>query len=373
MKRNKLFLLSSIVIIIFILSTAATCNFCGATMDLGENADETDKASQIEEIPGQQRSQTDNESESNQQTVEEEESSESVEDVSPSEAEDNHPPVIESITIDGTEISGDSEILVSEVVLFEIYASDEDGDEIVFTANSTCGDIIELVRVNDEMAAFGWGAPDSSGFCTVTINVSDGTDEVSRNVEIVVYDVRTALSLHGNVYKDLCGFIVKNEMVYPPDTSLILDGTIFVGDMHNDRESKGYISFDISDIWEAAPDAEVNVEFVNLAINNITSEGNPNDVGDYLVIKEEKYGTELTLDDFTFTGRHLAQFSTTGLTNLSITNETLIDALEIAINNEEQYFQIKMGLSSPTNDDAVRDGYWINLGAVVLAGGYNRN
>ncbi len=373
MRKNKLFILFSVLIIISVFATAATCNLCGTQDDIKNP--EKDSNSSGENRTNEQTSASGVTESTRTVTADTEEG----EDTEALDEEENNQPVIESININGIGITEDYwETPAGEESVIEVSASDADGDTLIFTNDSSCGDISEI-RVTGETATFGWRAPDSTELCTVTVFVSDGIEEVSRRIDIGVYELeeggtgRTARPLHGTVHSGLCGYIVKNESAYPPDDMLSPDGAIFIGDTSNKREAKGYISFDISDTWESNPGSEINIEFVNLSINNITQSNNPSDVGQYLVIKEEKYGTEFTMDIFSYEGRYLAQFPTAGLTNLSITNDTLIEALETAVNNEEQYFQIKLGLSSPTNEDTMPDGFWINLGEVRLSGGYNIN
>jgi hypothetical protein len=84
MKKNKLLIFSSILIIITLFATAVTCNLCGVSMEIGETTEETETRA-----------------ERTQQTTETiQAASQSTE----APVEDNNPPAIREIELMGMDV-----------------------------------------------------------------------------------------------------------------------------------------------------------------------------------------------------------------------------------------------------------------------------
>ena len=153
------------------------------------------------------------------------------------------------------------------------------------------------------------------------------------------------------VNKNLSGYIIK-------DTSVITR-VVMVGDTGSNKETKGYISFDISDLMDSPV---VNAE---LKISDIVAAVDPT-FADQLNIKVFDYGDSLDNADFAVGGSSLASFSTSGLTNINISDDNLKDLIKKSIEADKQYFQIKLGLSTATDNDGTADLFAINLDLVKL-------
>lgn len=195
----------------------------------------------------------------------------------------------------------------------------------------------------------------------------DGETSKTINVEVAIIEGRVLEPHQAPINVDLCGYIIKDEMVVPPDTSVSSVGTIFVGDLTSRKTTKGYISFNISDLSSLT---DVNILMASLSFNGVTIDGDPT-FADYLVIKEFDYGTELVLSDFGFGGNFITQFSTSDpVDSFRFSGDNLLDKLQAAAEYGRNYFQIKLGLSSPNNDDTIRDGYWLDLADTFLMYGY---
>jgi hypothetical protein len=148
MKKNKLFLISSILIVICLFATAAACNLCGVPVEIGETT-ETAEVSKETKTEQKQIGQTQQESSGQEQPTEEVVEPESADegepdpetvDVIPPEEEDeaseepNHPPVVTNIIIEDSKGSLVSGTILNTDKKYKVFAeiSDEDGlDDIM--------------------------------------------------------------------------------------------------------------------------------------------------------------------------------------------------------------------------------------------------
>ena len=177
-----------------------------------------------------------------------------------------------------------------------------------------------------------------------------------RNLTIAVEVEEVPLSAPMPVYEDLCGHIVQDTQVYTRGSM----GSILVGDagVRPDKQVKGYLSFDIRSLSGSIIDS------AQLNISGISISGDPT-FADTLVIKVFDYGT-LNMEDFAVGGTHLVSIPTSDISDhISVTNHVK-DELQKAINAGKDYFQLKLGLSSPSNDNGIIDGYWIDLSQVMI-------
>ena len=129
---------------------------------------------------------------------------------------------------------------------------------------------------------------------------------------------------------------------------IILKILLFFGDSYEDESAKGYLSFDIRELHgKTVQDAEIN--FIELDKIN-----NP-EFAAYIDVKAFNYGNTLDSDDFAFGGVSLARIPTSS-THYTISGDTLKNELQKILNSAEtDYFQVKLGLSSKTNNDGTED------------------
>jgi hypothetical protein len=159
MKKNKLYILSSILIIISLFTTAAACNLCGVPVEIGEATTE-------ETATGQQTTRT---TQGQSQSTE-------------APAEGNHPPAIREIEFMGMDVEfiesegGFDEIpaVVGEEATLTIEAYDEDNDELTYAAYDSLGTSFDVTKIDNNNAEFTWLTPGVPGSYTLTVEVSDG-------------------------------------------------------------------------------------------------------------------------------------------------------------------------------------------------------
>ena len=149
-----------------------------------------------------------------------------------------------------------------------------------------------------------------------------------------------------DVDKNLSGYIVKDGPV--------ITRVVLVGDTASNKETKGYISFDISELLNS------RVVSVELKISNIVAAVDPT-FADQLNIKVYNYGNSLDISDFAVGGDLLASIPTAGLTSINISSNNLKDLMNKSITGGTGYFQLKLGLSTPSDNDGIADMFGINL------------
>jgi hypothetical protein len=177
MKKNKLFILSSILIIISLFTTAAACNLCGVPVEIGEATTEETEAKQ----------QTTRTTQGQSQGTDAPQSTEAP-------AEGNNPPVIVEVQIQGGDIPEeifDEPFIAGEVKTFPINftATDEDGDELQYSAYDSLDNNIEVTKIDNNNAMFHHGISPEVGPYTITVEVSDGkggTDSYSIEMNLVL-------------------------------------------------------------------------------------------------------------------------------------------------------------------------------------------
>jgi hypothetical protein len=165
MKKNKLFLISSILIIICLFATAAACNLCGIPIEIGEATTEETEA----------RQQTTEATQGQSQSTEAPQSTDAP-------VEGNNPPAIREIELMGMDVEfiesegGFDEIpaVVGEEATLTIEAYDEDGDELTYVAYDSLGTSFDVTKIDNNNAEFTWLTPGVAGSYTLTIEVSDG-------------------------------------------------------------------------------------------------------------------------------------------------------------------------------------------------------
>jgi hypothetical protein len=152
-----------------------------------------------------------------------------------------------------------------------------------------------------------------------------------------------------------------------PDLSgTILQGEIFrgysvltsVGDSEDSKQFKGYLSFNIEALHgKTIQVAEIN--FLHLRRHNDPL------FAPFIDVKAINYGT-LDGSDFAFGGTSLARIPTP-FASYTITGDTLKNEVQKILDSaDNDYFQIKLGLSVATDNDLTSDCFLINYDYVVL-------
>jgi hypothetical protein len=182
--------------------------------------------------------------------------------------------------------------------------------------------------------------------------VAEATEaEVTETEEAIGEGSGEATVFTPDVNKNLSGYIVSDGTV--------LTRTVMIGDSVSNKDIKGYISFDISELLNSP------IVSAELKISNIAAAVDPT-FAEQLNIKVYDYGDSLDAGDFAVGGDLLTSIPTTGLTSINISGDNLKNLIKKSIEAGKNYFQLKMGLSTATDNDNTADLFAINLDSAKL-------
>jgi len=291
MSKRKLHAIILIFTAAAVLSSAAVCNLCGIS-------------------PG---SSTD-EDQDGQATATTQETTTATTDTTPDGSEaapQNNAPKITEVFLDDENMT---DFLKTETLparyeqnfyYFTIIAEDEDGDEMDFDIESTHGIVSDITRLANDSVAFTWESPENTeGSDTplsvqIDVTVSDtagGNDTFTIVIALLPVegertDEETRIDFEILADSSLSGYIIKDTQ--------IRTGVILVGDWDNNKQIKGYLSFDISEL-SAIPGFEVIS--AKLVFDHINKSGSPELVGEKIDFKSFDYGESLDEADFAVGG-----------------------------------------------------------------------
>jgi hypothetical protein len=185
-----------------------------------------------------------------------------------------------------------------------------------------------------------------------TAEESESTAEESTSESIEEHEVAPSEEISISPDADLSGSVRDTGNVWIASS---VGNQIILGDTSEDKQTKGYLSFDIRELHgKTVQDAEIN-------FSELDKVNNP-EFAAYLDVKAVNYGNSLDSDDFAFGGVSLARIPTSS-TSYTISGDTLKNELQkILESSETDYFQVKLGLSSKTNNDGTEDflGFFLN-------------
>ncbi len=372
MRKNKLYIFLSILTIIFLLGTAAICTQCGANIDeavgdLGDNIDEEPPGT---EPGGEQPSSTepgetppDDELPSGDAPPDE-----PPDDDPPLEGE-NNPPVIEVVIANGVIIeAGDEVITITEnSINFEVQASDPDDDELLYTATDNLGNIMEVIKIDNNHAHFGWVAPETAGNYDVTIAASD--EEEAADLRVIPVSVGHEEEGSGGYVHDditkvpdpaLSGCMSESRIPSLASESSSAPN-IYVGDSADGSNVKGYLSFNVNDLsGKTVVEAEV-------VITHFGRTGDPTTLlGSDLDFYAVNYGDSLDGSDYrTGSYTHLTSMAPES-TSFTISGSELIEEIQEVLDDPgRDNFQLKLFFQS-ANGNGDPDGFEIILSNVSL-------
>jgi len=185
---------------------------------------------------------------------------------------------------------------------------------------------------------------------------SESTAEESTSESIEEYEVPPDEIISIFPDADLSGSVWKTG---PVNICSITNDPIIVWDSDENVQVKGFLSFDIRELHgKTAHDAEI-------IFKELYKVNNP-EFAEYIDVKAVNYGNTLDSDDFEFGGVRIGRIPTSS-SHYTISGETLKNELQKVFDSAEtDYFQIKLGLSSKTNNDGIMDGFNISLEDVWL-------
>jgi len=359
MRRNILYIILSIITILCLFITAATCSFCGMQLDTGsseeteeESSTATDKTDREETLQTEDQDRNDDEAES-------------------VEGAENHSPVITTVVADEVELdlSNEFRVLVEENINFLVIAQDDDSDELSYYASDSIENNMETVKMDNTAAGFGWVAPSEPGLYEIYITVSDGiSEDAQATVHVTVNAMAEAHLLHTerlNIIGSRSGSICYDlDIGEATDTS----GIIYAGDDEEHNIYKAYLCFNISSL------TGLNISNAQLEIANIRKFGEPLDWATYLSFHSVDYGDLLETSDMDYWGAtQVFAVRIDGFgESLVQTSDNLLYTIQQAIDDGRNWYQLSVGLggAAVTDNDAEEDGYRLLLEGLVLQVSY---
>jgi hypothetical protein len=132
---------------------------------------------------------------------------------------------------------------------------------------------------------------------------------------------------------------------------VVKNGYAIIGDNNENFQVKAFITFDISE-YEGIDINFARIKFSGIAIDY----GDPFELGPDLIINIDNYG-ELDPDDFILSGTHLYSEPLEGISEFTITggNSNIKDTVQAALNDGQDYLQLRLECSKNTNDDDFAD------------------
>lgn len=285
--KSGLFLLSAILVTIFIFASAASCNFCGIPL-LNTGSE----------------------------TAAEENAQAQKEDETMAAAESK-----ESITEESKDTSEETEATDTDAQAGESVADEETAEESIEEHEDAAAESESSEESTSESAAAG---------------------EVGTSESIISIAPDSHLS----------GTILQGEIF--PGTAM----AIRIGDSETKTQFKGYLSFNIEALHgKTVLDSEINI----LELERY----NDPRFAPYLDVKAFNYGT-LDGGDFAVGGTTLERIPTS-MTSYNITGEILKNEVQKILDSaDNDYFQIKLGLSTATDNDTASDCFFIHYNKVGL-------
>jgi len=381
MKNKKFYLVFLALIAVLVFSIAALCNQCGSSLQDGpgqsnissedEGIENADSLAVDDPQPESQSQASSSDSpEQSDDTTEEDE------DAIPEDG-DNSAPNIESIvfTIEGESIDatgGTVNIAMIGEFNVRIRAIDADGDDISFAVSADKGTLSEVRKLDDNNAEFFWVCPEGANTSLMEIEVLDGkggnhireiTINTNDSIGLAEDDEEPVGETLVGIGADLrlSGYIVEDTGVYIAGDSSGIP-SIFIGDTATIKQSKGFLSFNISGLTGAT------VLQSWLTINNIEHVGDPSSlISDFLVYAYD-YGPSLEMADYRTGGTRLDRFAPDTI-NIEISTDALDDAVQRSIDAGNDNFQLKLAFTNE-NGNGQSDGYNIFMSDVILEVSY---
>ena len=178
----------------------------------------------------------------------------------------------------------------------------------------------------------------------------DDRDSIRPSEDII--SIGPDYSLSGIVYE-------SGSFLYSTHTLLGLK--IIVGDAENNAQIKAYMSFDISELHEKTVlAAEISL------VQTKREDSHPELFAKTVDYKAFNYGSSLDAGDFAIGGVLLERIPIL-TTSYTVSGDALLSELQTVIDDPgRDYFQVKLGLNSKTNNNGLQDDVVIDLRNVGL-------
>ena len=361
MRRNTLNIIFAIITALSFFITAATCSFCG--MQPGASSSDETKID-IEDAKEEATSE-DTKDITSEETVAEE----TNEDTTQTDNEDsgNSRPTISLEISEGPFYSAADDVCYWRV---KANFAGNPTPKITWSAdysNGTLGKDIAQVNLTRDNPTYTLTATatNSEGSANDSIALSWGCDgeETEEGSE---ESIATAefIGRETTIQADslLSGYIIDGE-------SIIRSIGGMAGDYRTNKQIKGYLSFDISEL------EGVDVFGAELHMDNLMIYGNPAAISPSLNFKVYDYGDSLDFGDFAVGGTNIHTFNISSVEigdNLVLKdNEALVNTLQGAINNGKHWYQLKFGLLGTVSNNDEEDIIVFDLSTAKLKINYS--
>jgi hypothetical protein len=342
--KNKLFPLFSILIILTLFGTAATCNMCG--FNLTTPATET-KVTSTGESKSSETMVSTNQA---QETAEETTSGIQAAEQFTVTASPNNLPKITVIKLTYPVNFMDyyqGKFFAKIGYEFTAEASDPDGDNLSYEWKTSGGQIFQT-----QDNRIGWSA-DSPGNYTIEVKVTDGKG--GEAISSMTFEVLLLKKGEFPIVSGESGSLTYLELSEP--------GTyIYAGDTFTNKPCRGFISFNISGF------SGIKIMDSNLWTDGIQVYGDPSFMGPLYVNIVEWGAQPMIQSDFDKPGIVLGNgFGSSGAGSIDFTNsgKELTSYLQAAIDAGKDRFQFRIQFTGALSDnDNVADGWRYEQGKV---------
>jgi hypothetical protein len=360
MKKNILYIFICIITLILFFGIAASCNFCGIPIEVGE-MDETEDTASKEETDNKdaaavresgndsQGDDIDNNTDGQGQEQPQGDNGDSNEGNG-----DNNDPQIISIKLSEEDIFTDISYIV------EADVTDADGDNLSYSWSVNGGSISD--NTSNPMQ---WTTPRDHGDYMVNLVVNDGkggqdTKDKSVwvgptiNFEIESLELGTVVSESGFI-EDNAGEILQGGPIKVGDSGEEGNGYLV------NQAIRGFISFDISQLLSL----ESAVKEASINFNKWEKSGEPFENFGHLYITRVSWGKDnLVSNDFNLGGYPLCSIYGEG--NIICNSEDLKIQLQDAINSGEERFQVRLHFAELSDGDNISDLLIFEQSKIIL-------
>jgi hypothetical protein len=324
MNKNKLFILFSIITLIFIFGLAATCNLCGTPVTIGgEDTTQESKETTEETIRQNQQSQ-----QTTQQTQ-------------------------------GEPAAPTIELKISEGPLYS-------------EADDVCYWRVEAIVTGNPVPDITWNRDDSEGLGDniAQVNLTRDNPEYTlvgtakNSIDTATDEITVRWECDGEVVaegdndnipdQDQNGGVKEIVITNPSEREATSErafpgvlGNIEIGDNADNEEIRGWYIFDIEQLNTIN---NINILEVKLTISNIELFG-----------PDPGYGKNIVIENVENTGFHDSGFTInviplTGLTKMSFSNESVRNSLIDTITRGDSKYILRFKFGIPSNDNDQSDG-----------------